>query len=275
MKIYKTTDQLNGRNFNAWYATASTADVDFKVLYPGDGVTKTIDEQASANSKCLVLINGTIFSTKYKQPIGFGLYDGVQTTWRIDEEDKIRLDREYWSADGKLHPVSRALFGVDRNGVPGAYWSFTPAWGSVSVYDKPIPSTAGEAVCQSASGTYPCEPASWIPYNAVTCGPMLLKDGRCPITAEKTSKGYWKTNYELWADDIFGVSQRADRTAVGYTKEGKIILFICDGRIEASQGATNLEMAQIMKGLGCVGAVNLDGGGSTGMWAGVTSRGPA
>ena len=26
-------------------------------------------------------------------------------------------------------------------------------------------------------------------------------------------------------------------------------------------------MAKLMRGLGCIGALNLDGGGSTGMWA--------
>ena len=54
--------------------------------------------------------------------------------------------------------------------------------------------------------------------------------------------------------------------SVIYTADGKVVLFICDGRIDSSQGATTLELAAILKGLGCVGALNLDGGGSTGLW---------
>ena len=268
VKVFKTEDKLEGKPFQAWYAQAScTGDIEFKVLFPGDQVTKTIDQQAAANEKCLVLVNGGIFSAKFLRPIGFAISDGVQTPWRISEdEDKLRLDREYWSADGKLHPVSRGLFGTDRDGNPGVYWSFTPQHGTVRVYDKPIPSTAGETPCTEASTTYPCAPSPWTPFNAVTCGPVLLKDWKCPISAEKTSKGYWKTNYELWADDIFGVVQHPDRTAVGYKADGSIILLICDGRISSSDGATTLQMAKIMRGLGCKGALNLDGGGSTGMW---------
>ena len=72
-------------------------------------------------------------------------------------------------------------------------------------------------------------------------------------------------NYENIAPDIFSSSLSPDRTTVGYTEDGKIILFVCDGRITQSKGATILEAAQIMKGLGCVGAVNFDGGGSTAM----------
>ena len=268
VKVYKTEEPLEGKPFHAWYAMAKCdKEVEFKVLFPGDQQTQTIDQQAEANGKCLVLVNGGIFSGKFLRPIGFALSDGVQTPWRVSEDDdQIRIDREYWSADGKLHPVSRGLFGVDRDGVPGVYWSFTPEHGTVYVYDEPIPSTAGEKVCPAGSTTYPCAPASWTPYNAVTCGPVLLKDGKCPISDEKTAKGYWKTNYELWADDIFGVQQHPDRTAVGYKADGSIVLLICDGRIAESDGATTLQMAKILRGLGCIGGLNLDGGGSTGIW---------
>ena len=52
---------------------------------------------------------------------------------------------------------------------------------------------------------------------------------------------------------------------MGVRADGKIVLFVCDGRITASKGATITELAAIMKGLGCVDAVNFDGGGSTAM----------
>ena len=264
VKIYETTDKLNGRNFHAWYAVADPTEVNVRVLYPGNGGKATIDKQASDAGNCLVLINGGIFGTA---PIGFAILDGEQTPWRYIADDNWAVDKQYWGPDNKLHTVSRGLFGVDQSGKPGVFWSFTPSYGTVKVYAKPIPSVAGEAVQKEADDTFPCPPTNWDPYNAITCGPVLLQNSRCPITDKKTSKGYWETNYELWADDIYGVNQLADRTAVGYTAEGKVILFICDGRIDASKGANTLEMAQIMKGLGCEGALNLDGGGSTGMWA--------
>ena len=267
VKVYKTTDKLNGRNFNAWYAVASTKDVDFKVLYPGAKNYKTIDAQAQAVENCLVLVNGGIIGDSGK-PNGFAICDGVQTPWFRVENDNWDVDRQYWGPDSKLHTVSRAIMGVDSEGKPGVYWSYTPSHGTVYVYEEPIPSVAGESVKQGGTDTYPCQRASWDPYNAITCGPVLLINGRCPINDKKTSKGYWETNYEMWANDIYGVDQRTDRTAAGFLSDGRIVLLIADGKITASQGATTLEMAAIMKGLGCVGAINLDGGDSTGMWAG-------
>ena len=273
VKLYKTTDALEGSPFNAWYAVAdcsASSGIEFRVLNPGGGKTSTLDAQAEAQKNCLVLINGGIFGTA---PIGFAILDGEQTPWREVHGDDYTeyVDKQAWgavpgSAYNRLHPVSRGLFGVDAEGRPGVYWSYTPSWGTVYCYPQPIPTVAGESVKPEGSTTYPCNPVDWTPYNAITCGPVLLQEWTCPISAEKTDSGHWKTNYELWADDIFGVDSKVDRTAVGFRSDGSVVLLICDGRIAASKGATTLQLAKIMRGLGCKGALNLDGGGSTGMW---------
>lgn len=56
----------------------------------------------------------------------------------------------------------------------------------------------------------------------------------------------------------------APRTAVGVTKEGKIIFYVVDGRQAGYSTGLSLEtLAKRMAELGCVDAINLDGGGST------------
>ena len=96
---------------------------------------------------------------------------------------------------------------------------------------------------------------------------MLVKNGRCiPDLIELRQGGeYFVSNYEIIPYDIYNIDTSPDRTAVGVRADGKIVLFVCDGRITASKGATITELAAIMKGLGCVDAVNFDGGGSTAM----------
>ncbi|MGN1226265.1 MAG: phosphodiester glycosidase family protein, partial [Candidatus Cryptobacteroides sp.] len=116
----------------------------------------------------------------------------------------------------------------------------------------------------SVSENYPNPSHNWDPYYAMTAGPLLVKDGKI-MTDLSSENGSLVRNYENIASDIFSATLSPDRTTVGYTEDGKVILFVCDGRITQSQGATILEAAQIMKGLGCVGAVNFDGGGSTAM----------
>lgn len=57
--------------------------------------------------------------------------------------------------------------------------------------------------------------------------------------------------------------QRHPRTAVGIKEDGSILLVVADGRSSSSAGLTFAELAQYMKDLGAVEALNLDGGGSS------------
>jgi len=60
--------------------------------------------------------------------------------------------------------------------------------------------------------------------------------------------------------------KRHPRTAVGLTKKGGLVFLTADGRSEQAAGMTLLELALVMRWLGCETAMNLDGGGSTTMW---------
>jgi hypothetical protein len=60
--------------------------------------------------------------------------------------------------------------------------------------------------------------------------------------------------------------ERNPRTGIGVTAEGTILLVTVDGRRSTSVGMTLIGFARYMIDLGAVGAINLDGGGSTTMW---------
>ena len=260
VEIYKTTSQLNGRNLNAWYAIADPSKVDFKVLNTptGKANTKTVSYQAeNADGDCLVLINGGVFGNYH---IGVIHVDGKPQEWVDFVYDK------YWNpnGDGTSWYITRPIIGVDKSGKAAAYWTASPSVGTYYHYDRPLPTVPGEAAYPAATATYPVESINWTPYNALSTGPMVLFDGKCCVNHEKAASGAYMTNYECWALDIY--EGNPDRTAVGVTEDGKIVLFICDGRIDQSKGATLEEVAMIMKSVGCVHAMNLDGGGSTGMW---------
>ena len=78
-------------------------------------------------------------------------------------------------------------------------------------------------------------------------GSVLIRDGKIAVTKN--------ANY---------TSNRASRTAIGITAEGKVVMMVLDGRqLPRSAGGAMEEIAQIMLEAGCVDAVNLDGGGST------------
>lgn len=87
--------------------------------------------------------------------------------------------------------------------------------------------------------------------NVVGGGPVIVS-GTKPLQA-------WDA--ENFNDDF--AAKRHPRTAIGFTKTGDIWLVVVEGRQVLSVGATIDETSQIMARLGCVDAMNLDGGGSS------------
>lgn len=86
----------------------------------------------------------------------------------------------------------------------------------------------------------------------VSGGPYLVKNGEVYVDI---------------ADQKLGsIGGRNPRTAIGYTKDNHVIIITADGREGSSVGMTLKELAYFMQSLGCVNAMNLDGGGSTVMY---------
>ena len=86
----------------------------------------------------------------------------------------------------------------------------------------------------------------------ISGGPYLVKDGEVFVdTAEQK---------------LLAIGGRNPRTAIGYTKDNRFIMVTADGREGSSIGMTLKELAFYMQKLGCVNAMNLDGGGSTVMY---------
>jgi exopolysaccharide biosynthesis protein len=86
----------------------------------------------------------------------------------------------------------------------------------------------------------------------VSGGPYLVKDGEVYV--------------DMTSQKLQSIGGRNPRSAIGYTKDNDLILIAVDGREGSSIGLTLNELANLMKSLGCIGAINLDGGGSTVMY---------
>jgi exopolysaccharide biosynthesis protein len=96
----------------------------------------------------------------------------------------------------------------------------------------------------------------------VSAAPVLLRHGRLAIDAD--------TEGVIDAHDLsFGYAwaeQRQPRTMAGIDRGGRLLLVTVDGRQPGvSEGVTLEEGARLMRSLGAVDAMNLDGGGSTAM----------
>lgn len=82
-------------------------------------------------------------------------------------------------------------------------------------------------------------------------GPALVIDGEVSVEKGEEVKRAQVTN---------------PRTAFGVISPLHFLFVVSDGRTDESVGLSLLELADLMKDLGCVTAYNLDGGGSSTMW---------
>ncbi|MFB9838659.1 phosphodiester glycosidase family protein, partial [Actinoallomurus acaciae] len=100
--------------------------------------------------------------------------------------------------------------------------------------------------------------------SAVNGGPQLVHDGRVTIAP--------KADGLIHPDDpsyFYGWGiRRNPRTMIGVDRRGRLLLVEVDGRYAAhSEGLTIPEAGELMRSLGAVEAMNLDGGGSSTMVA--------
>lgn len=108
-------------------------------------------------------------------------------------------------------------------------------WGDISIVKRPSDDEGG-----------------WVSVEAKTLlasGPLLIYEG---IQLNQESNSF--------------NNNRHPRTAAGVTKDNHLILLVVDGRSSDSHGMSINELSEFMHALGCVEAMNLDGGGSSTAW---------
>ncbi|MDR4989223.1 MAG: phosphodiester glycosidase family protein [Bacteroidales bacterium] len=153
---------------------------------------------------------------------------------------------------GKTYPVIRSIFALNRDRSMATEWVYhhSYAFEDIYIYDEPMP-----YLCDDPNPLPVPLKADGHPYEEIAYGigggPMLIKDGALNIT-------YCEEIF--WGSGVYMTDFRP-RTAVGYTYDHKAILFVTN---HMKIG----DMAEVLFELGCVEAMNLDGGGSTAMAAG-------
>lgn len=104
-------------------------------------------------------------------------------------------------------------------------------------------------------------PSGYILKHALQAGPRLLPT----LTAKE--EAFLRTDSGGVQTDSIGVLKTAARTAVGITRDDRLIILCIAGpkQEEFSSGMTLPQLADLLRTLGCVEAMNFDGGTSTTM----------
>ncbi|WP_304068181.1 phosphodiester glycosidase family protein [Pedobacter glucosidilyticus] len=250
IEVYRSTTDysFNGgptRKMNAYMVVVDPKFVDFKPTH------SVINKTASAfvndePGTVLAVMNAGFFQAQQNPPQSnnsFSMlrYQGVTPAHNIGS-----LTRSFNGSNTSYFPT-RAAFGLAPNLLPDVAWVYNIS-GVVYSYSTPSPNlinTAPQPQPTSTGGVI------WNNVTAVGGAPMLIKNGNVNVTDAE----------ELIVID--NTSARA-RSAIGYTADGKIIMLVAEGgNSGVSDGLNLVELANYMKDIGCVGAINLDGGSSS------------
>jgi len=252
---------------------------------------KTISKIAKAEN-ALVAVNGTYFKPQTGVPLGTLMIDGKMYTGPVYDRVALGIfengfDTARVQLDAKLIGSGKTIK-VDNINQPRMLSTYvlvyTPEWGKKSPYAPKYGMSL--RVADGKIEKTSANPLD-IPENGyVISGPKKILE---PLLNEKTveldiktqpewknvkhiiSGGPYLVNHgevyvDMTAQKLNAIGGRNPRTAVGYTSADSFILVTVDGREGSSIGMTLMELANFMKSIGCIDAINLDGGGSTVMY---------
>ena len=231
----------------AWDTTAPT--VTFKPVL--SATPRTLTQFAAAETgNVYAAINAGFFG-------GNQSFSLVQYAGTVLAANVKSVTRPLQGASANYFPT-RAAFGITSSGRLTTDWIYNIGGGisSIVAYPSPSPNRPNDAPQPVPTANFPAGGVPWIMEHAIGGSPMLIKDGEVRVTDQE----------ELI--DINNTTARA-RSAIGYTASGIVLLVAAEGDNSPGPAGFNLvQFAGLLRSLGCVGAVNLDGGGSTSLVVG-------
>jgi Phosphodiester glycosidase len=260
--VYKTTDSLDGKAFIAYYAEARLKDrsLDFTsdTTYKRRFTPKQFYEK---NEKPLLVVNTTFFSFATHQNLNVVIKNGRIVSYNVHSVAGRGKDTLTYR-----HPFGSAI-GIDKKRKADVAWLHTDSSFRIPrALQTPLPPLKDSAQILTTKSAinyiYPSpEPyqgyienySRWQMKTAVGGGPVLLQNGEIMITNNEELKFGGKA-----------IDDKHPRTCMGYTKDGRLIIMVIQGRFPGvAEGASLTQEAQLLKDIGCVEALNLDGGGSS------------
>jgi exopolysaccharide biosynthesis protein len=259
--VYLSNDSIDGKPNIAYYVIADLKDRKLNFTTDTtDGRRLTPAKFYERNERPLLVVNGCFFSYETNRSLNVVIKNGKvivpnQRSIPLHGKDTLKYAHVFPSA-----------IGISINRRADVAWTFTGnkarsyamQFSMTPVIDSNHEMRMDSAVYFTSmitahSGELQPTLHKWKMQTAIGGGPVLLQDGNIHITNNEERRFGGKA-----------INDKHPRTAMGYTKDNKLIILVVQGRFpNIAEGATLTQEAQLLKDLGCIEAINLDGGGSS------------
>lgn len=253
VQVFRSVDSLDGSPFIGYYVKARLKDR--KLAFTVDttlGRRLTPAAYFERNNQPLVVVNCTFFNFDKNQNLNLVIRDGNIVGYNNHSIPMRGKDTFQYR-----HPLASAL-GITKKRKADVAWTLTDssrsfAYASQLAPDKPIRDSVMRPSFTDLQTGYRLHYEKWKMKTAIGGGPVLVQEGRVKITNNEELKFAGKA-----------IGDKHPRTCIGYTTDGYLIIMAIQGRFPGiAEGATLEQGARLLVGLGCVEALNLDGGGSS------------
>ena len=200
-----------------------------------DGVSKP--SEIASKWGATVVINGGYFTRGQKPIRHVGLLKSRDSLYEPASNSVYRENIRY--------NTNRGALGIKYDNSIDISWASTRN-DSIFSWSFPFKNRPGNPASINYSFS-----KYWDVIEAIHAGPILIQNTNINVTSEQ--EVFFNT-------PVDGVQPRS---AIGYNKNGDIIMMVVDGRQVDSRGVYLKELTMLMKQFNCEEALNLDGGGSS------------
>jgi hypothetical protein len=257
--VYYTNDSLDGKPNIAYYVSAELKDkkLDFTV----DTTLErrlTPTQYFERNNHPLLTVNCTFFEFNHSKNLNTVIKDGKLIGYNIHSLPGKGKDTLTYR-----HAFTSAI-GIDKKRNADVAWTYTDSSKKFAYASQHALQNFKDSFqhkdflklvfTKKDDGAVVSPFNKWKMKTAIGGGPVLVQDGETKISNE----------WELKFNGKAGLTDKHPRTCMGYTQDGKLIIMVIQGRFpNIAEGATLVQEAKLLKDVGCVEALNLDGGGSS------------
>lgn len=248
--VYKTMDETEGKPNIAYYVSADLHEKSLQFsAQTGNGKRLTPTQYYEQENQPLLVMNTTFFEFVHNSNLNVVIKDGSLRAYQVHTlplkgKDTLTYRHVFGSAIGisKKRRADVAWLYTD-SAAKYAYASQQP----IQPWKDSIPHHSLQQMLQAGKFS------KWKMETAVGGGPVLVQNGMINITNNEELKFAGKA-----------INDKHPRSAMGYTAEGRLIFLAIEGRFPGkAEGATLTQTAQMLLQIGCIEALNLDGGGSS------------
>ena len=253
MHIYKSTELLDGKPNIMYYAIVDVSDKSLK--FTTDTAYKrrlTPSRFYQKNNKPLLVVNCSFFSFATNQNLNAVVKNGKILSYNQQTQEGRGKDTLTY-----IHSFLGAI-GITKKRKIDIAWTYTDS-SKRNIYASQYPVDFFKDSIEDINVKYvnekipqPAKFSRWNVKTAIGGGPVLIQNNEIKISNNEERKFAGKA-----------VNNPEPRTAIGYTKDNKLVILVTEGRSDSAAGLSLIQLARILKDIGCVEALNLDGGGST------------